>query len=118
MKKIILVLAIISSLFAACNTSQSLTAIEPKSGTFDLPASGEFTIWQNTTHSSFTITLTNKNPKQSCEVYTVNKNGKQKWINPSLLANTTLTVNVPKDGHLFFKNFNSNNLVINYQVNQ
>jgi hypothetical protein len=118
MKKFIVALAFISSFFMACNSSQSMKSIEPKSGIFDLPAKGELLVWKGLEHPSFLVSITNPNPQQSCEIYTVKSNGKEKWISPSLLASSTLTVQVPKNGHLYFKNFNPNNLVINYNINQ
>jgi hypothetical protein len=92
--------------------------IQPKSGFFDLPAKGEFRAWKEVTHPSFTVTLTNSSPNQSCEIYYVKSSGKEKWINPSLLANSTLNVHIPANGHLFIKNFNDNVLRISYQVNE
>jgi hypothetical protein len=109
---------IIISITSSCKSSASMATIEPKSGIIELPAKGELRIWKNIAHPSFTVTLTNNAPQQSCEIYTVKSNGSEKWVNPSLLANSTLTVTVPSDGHLFFKNFNPNMLTINYAVNQ
>ncbi len=118
MKKIILVATVILSIFTACNPSRNMALIEPKTGNIDLPQNGEFRIWKDVLHPSFSVTLTNNNPKQSCEVYTVKSNGNEKWISPSLLANSSLTVTIPKDGHLYFKNFNPNTLTISYTINQ
>jgi hypothetical protein len=35
---------------------------------------------------------------------------------PSLQAGKTMTITVPVNGHLFFKNFNPNTLKIDYNV--
>lgn len=95
-----------------------MAAIQPKMGNIELPAKGEFRIWKDIVHPRFTVTLTNNAPQQSCEIYTVKSNGTEKWVSPSLLANSTLTVTVPTDGHLFFKNFNPNTLTIAYKVSE
>jgi hypothetical protein len=116
MKKLILAAVIASAGFASCNSSRSMATIEPKSGNIELPAKGELRIWKDTQHPSFTVVLNNNAPQQSCEIYTVKSSGKEKWVSPSLLANSTLTVTVPADGHLFFKNFNPNTLTIAYKV--
>ncbi len=116
MKKLILAAVIAAAAFASCNSSRSMATIEPKSGNIELPAKGELRIWKNTQHPSFRVMLTNNAPQQSCEVYTVQSSGVEKWVSPSLVANSTLTVTVPADGHLFFKNFNPNTLTILYKV--
>ncbi len=116
MKKLILAAAIATVTFVSCNSSRSMAAIEPKAGNIELPAKGELRIWKDTQHPRFTVTFTNNAPQQSCEIYTVKSNGTEKWVSPSLLANSTLTVTVPADGHLFFKNFNPNTLTIAYKV--
>jgi hypothetical protein len=118
MKRAILVATVILAIFTACNSSRNMASIQPKTGTIDLPQKGELKIWKDILHPSFSVTLTNNNPQQSCEIYTVKSNGKEKWVSPSLLANSSLTITVPKDGHLFFKNFNPNTLTITYTVNQ
>jgi hypothetical protein len=118
MKKLILAAAIASASFVSCNPSRSMATIEPKSGSIELPAKGELRIWKDTQHPSFTVVLTNNAPQQSCEIYTVKSSGAEKWVSPSLLANSSLTVKVPADGHLFFKNFNPNTLTIAYKVEQ
>jgi hypothetical protein len=115
MKKLLYCLSIVS-LLMSCNSQRSMTSIEPKSGKFELPAKGEFRMWKDVAHPSFTVMLINPAPKQSCEVYCVKSNGEEKWINPSLLANSKLSVTIPTDGHLFIKNFNDNVLTISYQI--
>jgi hypothetical protein len=117
MKRLLILFSTIIIAFS-CKSTASMSAIEPKLGSIELPAKGEFRIWKDIVHPSFTVTLTNSNPNQSCEIYTVKSNGTEKWISPSLLANSTLTITVPTDGHLFFKNFNPNILIITYKVNQ
>jgi hypothetical protein len=118
MKNLLFGFLTIISIASSCKSSGSMAAIEPKSGSIELPAKGELRIWKNTAHPSFTVILTNNAPQQSCEIYTVKSNGSEKWVNPSLLANSTLTVTVPADGYLFFKNFNRDILTIKYAVNQ
>jgi hypothetical protein len=92
--------------------------IQPKSGTMELPAKGEFRIWRGSIHPKFSVTLTNSSTTQSCEVYRVTDNGNEKWVSPSLQAGKTLTIKVPSNGHLFFKNFNDNILKIDYKVEE
>jgi hypothetical protein len=117
MKKLLFVLSLLSVLMS-CNSPRNMASIEPKSGKFDLPAKGEFRMWRGTTHSSFKVTLINPSSNQSCEIYYVTSNGNEKWVSPSLLANSKLTVTIPTDGHLFIKNFNDNVLSISYVVNE
>jgi hypothetical protein len=118
MKKMIAIVSATFLLMTSCQTNRNLNAIQPKSGVAEIPAKGELRLWQNTKHGRFTVTLTNNSPNQSCEVYRVTSNGNEKWVNPSLLANTSMTVSVPADGHLFFKNFNNNTFTVNYTVNE
>jgi hypothetical protein len=101
---------------ASCTSTGSMAAIEPQSGTIALPEKGEYRIWNNSTHPAFSVTLTNPSTSQSCEVYTVKQNGHEKWVSPSLMAGKSLTVTVPANGHLFFKNFNPNTLDISYKI--
>jgi hypothetical protein len=118
MKQVISSVFLLSLLFASCSTSQGLTNIQPKSGTIEIPAKGEFRMWKGIAHSSFTVTLTNSSVTQSCELYKVKNNGTEKWVSPSLLANTSLEVDIPVDGHLFIKNFNDNVFSITYKVQE
>jgi hypothetical protein len=118
MKQILLLITILSATIFSCNTTQGIANIEPKKGTMLLPAKGEFRIWDNKKHGSFSVTLTNSSASQSCELYTVNSNGKEKWVNPSLLANSELAITIPADGRLFIKNFNENTLPITYIITE
>lgn len=102
----------------SCKTAGTMTTIQPKSGTIELPVKGEFRIWKGLIHPSFSVTLTNSSSTQSCEVYKVTENENEKWVSPSLLAGKTLTLTVPSNGHLFFKNFNKNVLKIDYKVKE
>lgn len=95
-----------------------MAAIQPKTGTLELPAKGEFRIWKGLTHRAFSVTLSNTSASQSCELYKVTDNGYEKWVSPSLLAGKTLTVTIPSNGHLFIKNFNDNILKIDYKVEE
>ena len=95
-----------------------MATIQPKSGTMELPAKGEFRIWRGLTHPSFSVTLTNSSTTQSCEVYKVTGNGNEKWVSPSLQAGKTIMLTVPLNGHLFFKNSNNNILKIDYKVEE
>jgi hypothetical protein len=118
MKRLLFGFLTIISIASSCKSTGSMAAIEPKSGNIELPAKGELRIWKDTQHPGFTVVLTNNAPQQSCEIYTVKSNGVEKWVSPSLLANSTLTVTVPANGHLFFKNFNPNTLTIIYKVEE
>lgn len=102
----------------SCKSIGNMSAIQPKQGSIELPEKGEYRIWKDIAHPSFTVTLSNPSATQSCEVYTVKSSGREKWISPSLQAGKTLTVNVPRNGHLFFKNFNPNILKIDYNVEE
>ncbi|MDZ7935757.1 MAG: hypothetical protein U5M51_12515 [Emticicia sp.] len=105
-------LLVCSAIFIFSSFRESLFTIEPKSGNISIPAKGENRIWKDVSHSSFRVKITNNNPKQSVELYIVKANGSEKWVSPSLLANSSLTVTIPKDGHLFIKNFNPNDFNI------
>lgn len=116
MKQLFAILLLCSSLFIGCYSSQGITNIEPKSGSIEIPAKGEYRMWQNVKHGSFTVTLTNSSPNQSVELYQVKNDGNEKWVNPSLLANSNMDVTIPADGHLFIKNFNGNTFTITYKI--
>ncbi len=115
MKKLNVFLIAIVVIASAC--SRNLIGIEPKLGTIEIPQNGEIRIWKGIEHSSFTVTLTNSDAKQSVELYTVKSSGAEKWVSPSLLANSSLEITIPTDGHLYIKNFNPNNFKINYKIN-
>lgn len=89
--------------------------ISPKQGTVTVPAKGEIRIWENIEHNSFVVHLENKSTTNSCEAYTVNNNY-EKWIAPSLLAQSRLDFTVPSDGSILLKNFSDENLTINYTI--
>ncbi len=118
MKKSLLRLLVIITIACSCKSTGSMNAIQPKNGTIELPTKGEFRIWKDIVHPSFSVTLSNPSATQSCEVYTVKSSGSEKWISPSLMAGKTLTIIVPANGHLFFKNFNPNILKIDYKVEE
>lgn len=116
MKKILFTAVLFTAIMISCNSTQNLANIEPKNGTMELPAKGELRIWNNQEHTSFSVTLINASATQSCELYTVNSSGKEKWVSPSLLAKSKLTVTIPSNGHLFVKNFNNNLLPVTYSI--
>ena len=80
MKQLLFALITIATLTYSCKSTGSMSAIQPKSGTIELPTKGELRIWRNSIHPSFTVTLTNPAEKQSCEVYKVTGNGNEKWV--------------------------------------
>jgi hypothetical protein len=88
----------------------------PKKGILEINAKSEIHFWKNIEHNAFRIHLSNPSKVNSCEAYIV-KNGREKWISPSLLANGTLEFNVPKNSSIFFKNFSTENLKITYTIN-
>jgi hypothetical protein len=102
----------------SCKTTGTMASIEPKFGKMELPAKGEFRMWRDLAHPSFSVILTNSSATQSCEVYKVTKDGVEKWVSPSLQAGKSLTVTVPANGYLFLKNFNDNILEIGYKVEE
>ena len=73
-------------------------------------------MWKDMNHGSFSVTLTNLSPNQSVELYKVKSDGSEKWISPSLLANSSQEVTIPADGHLYIKNFNGNTITITYKI--
>ncbi|MDN3676262.1 hypothetical protein QWY90_02935 [Flavobacterium paronense] len=89
--------------------------ISPKQASITVPAKGAISIWQNIEHASFSLHLENKNTTNSCEAYTV-KNNVEKWISPSLLADSTLDFTVPTNGSVLLKNFSNENLTITYTI--
>jgi hypothetical protein len=116
MKHLFAMLLLCSTIFTSCSSSHGITNIEPKTGSIEIPANGEFRMWKDTRHGSFTVMLSNSSPIQSVELYKVNSDGNEKWLSPSLLANISQEVNIPADGHLFIKNFNPNQFVITYKI--
>jgi hypothetical protein len=118
MKHLFLAAALFSISLFSCSSSQNLTKIVPKSGTIEIPAKGEFRMWKDIAHGSFTVTITNSSPRQSVELYTVKSSGAENWVSPSLLANTSLDIIIPADGHLFIKNFNDNVFTVTYKVRE
>lgn len=89
--------------------------ISPKKGTITVPAKGEIRVWENLEHNSFSLHLEDKSTTNSCEAYTI-KNNYEKWISPSLLANSALDFTVPSNGAVLLKNFSNENLTINYTI--
>jgi hypothetical protein len=118
MKQFVIGLLAILIFSNSCKTTGTMATIQPKSGIIELPAKGELRIWKDLVHPSFSVTLSNSSATQSCEVYKVKDNGNEKWVSPSLQAGKTLTITVPSNGHLFFKNFNGNILKIEYKVEE
>jgi hypothetical protein len=115
MKRFTLAVFTIIIIAISCKSTGTMAVIQPKQGIIELPEKGEFRIWKDIAHPSFSVTLFNPSTTQSCEVYTVKSSGSEKWISPSLQAGKTLTITVPANGHLFFKNFNPNVLKIDYK---
>lgn len=117
MKKLLIASFALLTLIFACKSTGTMASIQPKSGEIELPAKGEFRMWKDIEHPSFSVTFTNPNEKQSCEIYKV-KNGNEDWVSPSLIAGKSLTITVPANGHVFFKNFNPNVLKITYKIDE
>jgi hypothetical protein len=115
MKNVFLALFGIVIMFCSCKSNTGLSTVYPKTGVIEIPSKGELRIWNDSSHTSFSVTLTNNSTNQSCEVYKV-KDGKENWISPSLMAGKTMDVSVASNGHLYFKNFNNNVLKINYTI--
>ena len=104
------------TLVVASICCKSLPEITPKKGSFDVNSNQNLTLW-NTNHQSFLVRLENTSTKNSCEVYII-KNGSKKWISPSLLANKSLYFNVPTNASVFIENYSTDNVKINYSINQ
>ncbi len=118
MKKLVIGLLAIITISYSCKSTGTMANIQPKTGSMELPMKGEFRIWNGITHPSFSVTLSNPSATQSCEVYKVSSIGIEKWVSPSLQSGKTMTITVPANGHLFFKNFNPNTLKINYIIQE
>lgn len=103
-------------ILASCSSTQGIINIEPKTGTIEIPAKGEFRMWKDIIHSRFTVMVTNGSSNQSVELYRVKSNGSEKWVSPSLLANSSLKITIPENGHLFIKNFNPNSFTVTYKI--
>jgi hypothetical protein len=116
MKQLAIGLLAILLFTCSCKKTGTMDSIQPKSGTIELPANGEFRIWKDLVHPSFCVTFSNSSSSQSCEIYKVEDTGSENWVSPSLQAGKTLAVTVPANGHLFFKNFNNNILKIEYKI--
>ena len=102
----------------SCHSGKNLVNIQPKSGSIVIPEKGELRIWNNIKHSGFDVLLTNNSEKQSCDIYYVKSDGNEKWIKPSLMAQSSQTISIPVDGYLLLKNFNPNNLTITYKISE
>ena len=116
MKPFFAILLLCSSIFIGCSSSHGITNIEPKTGTIEISASGEFRMWKDIKHGSFSVLLTNSSLSQSVELYKVKSDGNEMWISPSLFANSSQQVTIPPHGHLFIKNFNPNTFTITYKI--
>ena len=112
MKKLSLAIALVVSFFSC----KSLSEITPKEGTFEVVSKQNLTLW-NENHQSFSLHLQNTNAQNSCELYTV-KNGRKKWISPSLLANKSLDFDVPENASVLIENYSTENVKINYSITQ
>ena len=97
----------------SCKTMQD---ISPKQGTIVVPAKGEIKMWENIDHNSFSLELENTSTKNSCEAYKV-KNGFQKWISPSLLANKSLEFSIASNGYLLLQNYSNEEITVKYSIN-
>jgi hypothetical protein len=117
MKKSIFAFVLAAICISACTSSGSMANITPKEGTITVAEKGEIRFWKGMEHPSFSVTLTNNNEKQSCELYRVKSNGTEKWVSPSLIAGTSITITIPANGHLFVKNFNPNAFTFSYKIN-
>jgi hypothetical protein len=116
MKQLVIGFLSVLIIINSCKKTGTMASIQSKTGIIELPANGEIRIWKDLVHPCFSVTLSNNNVIQSCEVYRVKDNGSEKWVSPSLQAGKTLTITVPSNGHLFFKNFNGNILNIEYKI--
>lgn len=90
--------------------------ISPKTATITVPAKGEIKLFDGIEHNSFSINLTNKSIKNSCEAYVV-KNENRKWISPSLLANKQLDFSVSSSAHVLLQNYSDENISVVYTIN-
>lgn len=97
----------------SCKTVQD---ISPNQGAIIVPAKGEIKLFDNIEHNSFSINLTNKSVKNSCEAYTV-KNGNRKWISPSLPVNGTLNFSVSSSAYVLLQNYSDENISVVYTIN-
>lgn len=115
MKNFIKITAIISVLFFQFSCKSAID-ISPKTATIIVPAKGEIKLFDNVDHNSFSINLTNKSTKNSCEAYTV-KNGNRKWISPSLPVNGTLDFSVSSSAYVLLQNYSDENISVVYTIN-
>ena len=67
MKRFTLALLTIITIVISCKSTSNLAVIEPKQGTIELPAKGEFRIWKDIAHPSFTVTLANPSTKANSQ---------------------------------------------------
>ncbi|MBC7606403.1 MAG: hypothetical protein H7199_05560 [Burkholderiales bacterium] len=96
----------------SCKSTQD---ISPKQGILIVPAKGEIRMWDNLEHGSLSLKLVNTSTKNSCEAYQV-KQGNQKWISPSLLANKSLEFSIAANGHLLLKNYSAEVITVKYTI--
>ena len=118
MKQLSLMLLLYSTIIFSCSSSNGIANIDPKTGSIEIPPRGEFRMWKDTKHGNFRVMLTNLSANQSVELYKVKSDGNESWISPSLLANSSMNVLIPADGHLFIKNFNPNTFTLTYKITE
>ena len=94
---------------------KSLQEISPKQGEIIVPAKGEIRMWDKIEHGSFSLKLENTSTKNSCEAYKV-KNGFQRWISPSLLANKSLEFSIATNVHLLLQNYSDEVITVKYLI--
>jgi hypothetical protein len=115
MKNSVLIIAILLCLISFSFQTKEQSSEIPKKGILEINAKNDISFWKGIKHASFRVYLTNPSKTNSCEAYYV-KNGVENWISPSLLANGKLDFNVPRNAHVFFKNFSNENLKITYTI--
>lgn len=114
MKKLLKITTLIALVLlqVSCKSTQDIST---KQGIITVPAKGEIRIWDNLEHSPFSLKLDNTSSKNSCEAYKV-KNGSQKWISPSLLANKSLEFSIAANGHLLLQNYSDEIITVKYTI--
>ena len=106
--------AIVSLLFFQFSCKTAID-ISPKTATIIVPAKGEIKLFDAIEHNSFSINLTNKSTRNSCEAYVV-KGGNKKWISPSLLANKQLDFSVASSAYVLLQNYSDENVLVVYTI--
>jgi hypothetical protein len=110
-------LSIVSISFSF-NSSSVIANMQPQKGNIEVPTNSQLRVWMDVQLSIFDVVLTHLTAKQCCKVCCEKSDEKGKWVNPSFLFKTSISVTTPATGYLLLKNFNANTIIQNDHLRQ